>query len=443
MNNADFVLPNGLQMQGYIDLVGGQVPTNGQLLIGDSTNNRYSIGYLASENCLTVTNNAGGILITSNATNDNSANTIVSRDANGNFIASTITATLAGNAATATKLYTPQTINGIGFDGSQPITLTTSVIPEGTNLYFTDARAAAAAPIQTVFGRTGNIELLSSDMVTAWGTQAANTFLASPSSTSGSVGFRGLAASDLPLATTSAPGAVEISNGLTVSNGVLTANVLTVAGRTGNVVLSVSDVSGAAPLASPVFTGVPAAPTAANGTNSTQIATTAFVNNILASPTAIGTNTPNSGAFTTLSTTGLATLNSMTTSLATISGGSINGTPIGNNTPSTGVFTSLVANNMQMNNPISYSTQTMVASGTASAEIVMLNSGVTTVTLPSLSGAKCILINNTGSSVTVGVVSGWSLNFVQNATMTLGPQSVVDFVGMSNSWFSINGTYGA
>lgn len=37
-----------------------------------------------------------------------------------------------------------------------------------------------------------------------------------------------------------------------------------------------------APLASPTFTGVPAAPTAAGGTNTTQIATTAFVNSAIA-----------------------------------------------------------------------------------------------------------------------------------------------------------------
>jgi hypothetical protein len=36
-----------------------------------------------------------------------------------------------------------------------------------------------------------------------------------------------------------------------------------------------------APLASPAFTGVPTAPTANNGTNNTQVATTAFVNNAL------------------------------------------------------------------------------------------------------------------------------------------------------------------
>lgn len=40
---------------------------------------------------------------------------------------------------------------------------------------------------------------------------------------------------------------------------------------------AVADVTGAAPLASPTFTGTPAAPTAAAATNTTQIATTAFV----------------------------------------------------------------------------------------------------------------------------------------------------------------------
>lgn len=41
--------------------------------------------------------------------------------------------------------------------------------------------------------------------------------------------------------------------------------------------IAVGDVSGAAALASPTFTGTPAAPTAAPGTNTTQLATTAFV----------------------------------------------------------------------------------------------------------------------------------------------------------------------
>jgi hypothetical protein len=58
--------------------------------------------------------------------------------------------------------------------------------------------------------------------------------------------------------------------------------VASVFGRTGPVTAqagdySVSQVTGAAPLASPSFSGVPGAPTAPSGTSTTQIATTAFV----------------------------------------------------------------------------------------------------------------------------------------------------------------------
>ncbi len=62
------------------------------------------------------------------------------------------------------------------------------------------------------------------------------------------------------------------------AQGYLTsAPVTSVAGKTGVVTLVVGDVSGAAPLASPGLTGTPTAPTAAAATNTTQIATTAFV----------------------------------------------------------------------------------------------------------------------------------------------------------------------
>jgi hypothetical protein len=58
--------------------------------------------------------------------------------------------------------------------------------------------------------------------------------------------------------------------------------VLTFNGRTGDIIPQIGDyyvaqVNGAAPLASPSLTGVPTAPTAAVDTNSTQLATTAFV----------------------------------------------------------------------------------------------------------------------------------------------------------------------
>ena len=49
---------------------------------------------------------------------------------------------------------------------------------------------------------------------------------------------------------------------------------------------SISDLAAKAGLASPTFTGTPAAPTAAQGTSTTQIATTAFVNAEIAADTA-------------------------------------------------------------------------------------------------------------------------------------------------------------
>lgn len=58
------------------------------------------------------------------ATTTNTASKVVARDASGNFAAGTITAALNGNAATATKLATARTINGVSFDGSANITIT-------------------------------------------------------------------------------------------------------------------------------------------------------------------------------------------------------------------------------------------------------------------------------------------------------------------------------
>jgi hypothetical protein len=58
-----------------------------------------------------------------------------------------------------------------------------------------------------------------------------------------------------------------------------TAGVASFNTRTGTVTLLLADVTGAggAPIASPTFTGTPAAPTPANGTNTTQLATTQYV----------------------------------------------------------------------------------------------------------------------------------------------------------------------
>ena len=60
------------------------------------------------------------------ATSANTASKVVARDASGNFSAGTITASLSGNATTATTLQTARTINGVSFDGSANITVADS-----------------------------------------------------------------------------------------------------------------------------------------------------------------------------------------------------------------------------------------------------------------------------------------------------------------------------
>jgi hypothetical protein len=102
--NKDFLVKNGLTLGGTITKVNGAAPTNGQLLIGNTTNSNFSVGTLTVSNGVLIVNGAGTISLSTNATSNNTASTIVSRDATGNFSAGTITAALSGNASTATKL---------------------------------------------------------------------------------------------------------------------------------------------------------------------------------------------------------------------------------------------------------------------------------------------------------------------------------------------------
>jgi hypothetical protein len=127
---------------------------------------------------LSVTN-GDGILgnptITSNATNNNAANTIVSRDASGNFTAGTITASLSGNvtgnlignvtgnADTATALQTARLIGGVSFNGTANINLPGVNTTGNQN---TSGNAATATALQTArliggvsFDGTANINL--------------------------------------------------------------------------------------------------------------------------------------------------------------------------------------------------------------------------------------------------------------------------------------------
>ena len=134
----------------------------------------------------------------------------------------------------------------------------------------------------------------------------------------------------------SAVGAVVVFEGATADAHETTLTVvdptadrtITLPNATGTVVLT-SDLSTYAPLASPTLTGVPAAPTAADNTNTTQIATTAFVTAMelglvgvyapVASPTLTGTPAAPTAAADT-NTTQIATTAYVQTELAAMYG---------------------------------------------------------------------------------------------------------------------------
>lgn len=96
----------------------------------DTTGNYVAVGAVSGNGLSGSASGEGTTFtVTSNATNLNNANTIVFRDATGNFSAGTITANLTGavtgNASTATKLATARTLSvsggatgSVSFDGS-------------------------------------------------------------------------------------------------------------------------------------------------------------------------------------------------------------------------------------------------------------------------------------------------------------------------------------
>jgi hypothetical protein len=129
-----------------------------------------------------------------------------------------------------------------------------------------DIAAALAGTVSSFNARTGAVILSNADILAAGGAPIASpAFTGAPSAPTAALGT-----SSGQLATT----AFVMTAVADSTTGVVSWN-----GRSGLVVLTAADVTalGFALLASPTFTGSPAAPTAGAGTNTTQLATCAFV----------------------------------------------------------------------------------------------------------------------------------------------------------------------
>lgn len=197
---------------------------------------------------------------------------------------------VAGTNITVTGLWPNQTITAsataaTAFSALTTATNTVAIMTVGSGAsILTSGTGTIAATSAPFTGLTGNLGIVQGPVLTGILKDAAGTLSVATAGT------------DYLLPTGSATGLSKASNTvfgvsecdgttITCSGGIFVAvggAVTSVFGRTGVVVqvsgdYSVAQVTGAAPLASPTFTGTPAAPTAAVNTNTTQLATTAFV----------------------------------------------------------------------------------------------------------------------------------------------------------------------
>ena len=157
--------------------------------------------------------------------------------------------------------------------------------------FVTAAISAGGGAVTSVAGRTGAVTLAAADisglgtLATASSvnltTQATGTLQAAqePAHTGDVTNTAGsLALTVAANAVTNAKAAQMPANTLKGNNTGAAANAadLTATQAKSLLAIAVADVTGAAPLASPALTGTPTAPTASAGTNTTQIATTAY-----------------------------------------------------------------------------------------------------------------------------------------------------------------------
>jgi hypothetical protein len=80
-------------------------------------------------------------------------------------------------------------------------------------------------------------------------------------------------------ATTARAAELALTNNINSNTANTTSNTSAIAANTASILTNTSDIALKAPIISPTFTGTPTAPTAAAGISTTQLATTAFVNN--------------------------------------------------------------------------------------------------------------------------------------------------------------------
>ena len=153
-----FIQDISLTFDTFGHVTGATVGT-GTVTVGDGTLTVNTSGAGLSGSGTFSANQSGNstITITSNATAENTVSTIVARDASGNFAANTITASLSGNASSATALQNTRTIGMTG-----DVTWTSAAFNGTTNVTGTSTLANSGVVAGT-YGSSTQIPVLTVD----------------------------------------------------------------------------------------------------------------------------------------------------------------------------------------------------------------------------------------------------------------------------------------
>jgi sulfur carrier protein ThiS len=251
---------HGLTIANVLETTNTNIITSAMIVDGAIVNADINASAAIADTKLATISTAGKVANTATtATSANTASAIVARDASGNFTAGTITANVTGNvsgssgsttgnAATATTLATSREFQIVGdveasaqsFDGSGNVTLTTSIAT----------------------GAIVNADVNSSAQIAYSKLNLANSVVNADINASAAIDWSKIA-----------PSATVSTTELGYLDGVTSAIQTQIDSK----LATSTAASTYAPLASPALTGVPTAPTAAANTNTTQVATTAYV----------------------------------------------------------------------------------------------------------------------------------------------------------------------
>lgn len=266
-----------------------------------------------------------------------------------------------------------------------------------TTAFVMNAVSAATSGVSSFNTRTGAVLLNTADITGAGGAILASpAFSGTPTAPTAAPGT-----STIQLATTAFVGAA-----VTAAGGVTSFNT-----RTGAVTLSLADVTGTGVLSNTALAGIPTAPTAAPGTSTTQVATTAFVSaSVAASVTSF------------MSRTGAVTLTGADVSAA---GGALNASPTFTGTP-TAPTAAPGTNTTQL--ATTAFVQAALASMTAGVTTFNGRTGAVTLTAADITGASGV----TTAMLTTSPLNlaGWTLSV--SAATTWNPADTSANMTLSN-----------